>query len=282
MNKNTDVLPKGRILMDRFKYCGFYGDNDSHANDRLHDVKHLTINYLFDKYLPKEGKVLNTSANNASYAVELAEKGYSVTVTEPSDENLALIRSNPKANLLQSIDMGTPIDLSAFSSESFDILISLRTMYRLTTHAERELFVRESLRVLKQGGYFVFSFMTPFALTHNQHMAVVNSPNNPSDKIKAYRKLAKVEKTHIFDNFYGMTQEEISDLCREYKIDIVSVASTYEAMNALDPFINDMSDEEFKEYMDCQYAICEDPAVTRYCLRGLFIGRKKKFDLFDW
>jgi len=268
--------------MDRFKYCGFYGDSDSHSDDRLHDIKHLTINYLFDKYLPKEGKVLNTSANNASYAIEMAQKGYSVTVTEPSDDNLALIRSNPNAHLLKSIDMGTPLDLSAFSSESFDILISLRTMYRLTTHAERELFIRESLRVLKQGGYFVFSFMTPFALTHNQHMAVVNCPNNPTDKIKAYRKLAKVEKTHIFENFYGMTQEEISDLCREYKIDIVSVASTYEAMNALDPFVNDMTDEEFKEYMDCQYAICEDPAVTRYCLRGLFIGKKKKFDLFDW
>lgn len=268
--------------MDRFKYCGFYGDSDSHADDHLHAIKHLTINYLFDKYLPKEGKVLNTSANNASYAIELAEKGYEVTVTEPSDDNLALIRSNPGAPLLKSIGMGTPLDLSSFSSESFDILISLRTMYRLTTKAERELFIRESLRVVKQEGYFVFSFMTPFALTHNQHMAVVNCPNNPADKIKAYRKLAQVEKTHVFDNFYGMTMEEISDLSREYKIDIVSVASTYEAMNALDPYVNDMTDEEFKDYMECQYAICEDPAVTRYCLRGLFIGRKRKFDLFDW
>ncbi len=268
--------------MDRFKYCGFYGDSDSHVDDRLHNIKHLTINHLFDKYLPKEGKVLNTSANNASYAIELAAKGYEVTVTEPSDENLALIRSNPNAHLLKSIDMGTPLDLSSFSAESFDILISLRTMYRLTTKAERELFLRESLRVIKQEGYFVFSFMTPFAMTHNQHMAVVNCPNTPAEKIKSYRKLAQVEKTHMLDDFYGMTMEEISDLCREYRIDIVSVASTYEAMNALDPYVNTMSDEEFNAYMECQYAICEDPAVTRYCLRGLFIGRKKKFDLFDW
>jgi len=269
--------------MDRFKYCGFYGDSDSHnSDDRLHAIKHLTINYLLDKYLPKEGKVLNTSANNASYAIELAQKGYNVTVTEPSDENLALIRSNPNAGLLQSIGMGTPLDLSAFSSESFDILISLRTMYHLTTKAERELFIRESLRVVRQEGYIVFSFMTPFALTYNQYMAVAECPNNPADKIKAYRKLAKVERTHIYDNFYGMTQEEISDLCREYRIDIVSVASTYEAMNGLDSVVNDMDDEEFRKYMECQYAMCEDPAVTRYCLRGLFIGRKKKFDLFDW
>lgn len=268
--------------MDRFKYCGFYGDKDSHSEDRLHNIKHLTINYLLDKYLPKEGKILNTSANNASYAIELAQKGYSVTVTEPSDENLALIRSNPNAHLLNSIGMGTPLDLSAFSSESFDTLISLRTMYRLTTKAERELFIRESLRVVKQEGYIVFSFMTPFALTYNQYVEVANCPNNPADKIKAYRKLAKVEKTHTFDTFYGMTQEEITDLCREYRIDIVSIASTYEAMNALDPYINDMTDEEFDKYMECQYAICEDPAVARYCLRGLFIGKKRKFDAFDW
>lgn len=268
--------------MDRFKYCGFYGDKDSHSEDRLHDIKHLTINYLLEKYLPKEGKVLNTSANNASYAIELAHKGYSVTVTEPSDDNLALIRSNPNANLLSSIGMGTPLDLSAFSSESFDILISLRTMYRLTTQAERELFLRESLRVVKQEGYIVFSFMTPFALTYNQYVEVANCPNNPADKIKSYRKLAKVEKTHTFDAFYGMTLEEITDLCREYRIDIVSIASTYEAMNALDPYVNDMTDDEFHQYMECQYAICEDPAVTRYCLRGLFIGKKRKFDVFDW
>lgn len=268
--------------MDRFKYCGFYGDRDSHTEDRLHAIKHLTITYLLDRYLPKEGRVLNTSASNASYAIELARKGYSVSVTEPSDENLALIRSHPDAGLLQSIDMGTPLDLSAFSSESFDVLLSLRTMYRLTTQAERELFLRESLRVVKQEGYIVFSFMTPFALTYNQYVAVANCPNEPEEKIRAYRKLAKVEKTHAFDSFYGMTQEEITELCREYRIDIVSVASTYEAMNALDPYVNDMTDEEFDRYMECQYAICEDPAVTRYCLRGLFIGKKRKFDAFDW
>lgn len=268
--------------MDRFKYCGFYGDENSHTDDHLHDIKHLTINYLLHKYLPAKGRVLNTSANNASYAIELAERGYEVTVTEPSDENLALIRSNPRASLLRSVEMGTPLDLSSFATESFDIVLSLRTMYRLTTKAERERFLRESLRVLRQEGSFVFSFMTPFALTYNQYVEVANCVNEPAEKIKAYRKLAKVEKTHIFDDFYGMTLEEITDLCREYRIDIVSVASTYEAMNALDPYVNDMNEEEFGEYMECQYAICEDPAVTRYCLRGLFIGKKRKFDAFGW
>lgn len=267
--------------MDRFKYCGFYGDTDSHSQDNLHDIKHLTINYLLNKYLPSEGKVLNTSANNASYAIEMAKKGYDVTVTEPSDNNLALIRSNPDAGLLKSIEMGTPLDLSAFSSESFDVLISLRTMYRLTTKAERELFIRESLRVIKQNGFIVFSFMTPFALTFNQYIEVSNCPNVAADKIKAYRKLAKVEKTHTYDDFYGMTLEEITDICREYRIDIVSIASTYEAMNGLDPYINDMDEDEFNKYMECQYAICEEPAVTRYCLRGLFIGKKKKLDFLD-
>ncbi len=89
--------------MDRYKYCGFYGDKDSHAEVRLHDIKHLTTNYLLRKYLPKEGKVLNTSASNASYAIEMAQAGYEVTVTEPSEENLALIRSNPNAGLLHEI-----------------------------------------------------------------------------------------------------------------------------------------------------------------------------------
>ena len=107
--------------MDMFKYYGLF--REEHNTDRLTSAETEIIEFLFDKYLPKEGKVIDTSAGTGTFAFKLAKKGYSVTAGDLLEEHYNLLRSSAEASLLDGIYCSSPRSLSQFQNESFDILI---------------------------------------------------------------------------------------------------------------------------------------------------------------
>ncbi|MBP3368162.1 MAG: class I SAM-dependent methyltransferase [Clostridia bacterium] len=264
--------------MDIFEYFDFFKNNESTNN--LADVEEKIIDSLFEKYIPSTGRILVVSSDNIHYAFKLAEQGYKVTVTEFSDEKIAEIKNDEKFSLLEGIVNTSPLNLSMFDEDSFDIVISLGIMCRLQTRAEREAFTREATRVLIAGGNLAYTYMTPMAMTFGQYFNAYKALDSDS-KLKAYRGLAAVEKTHSFGDYYGLNLDEMADISREYGLDIQTVASTYCMVNDFSGEIASLNEEYYTKFVEEQIAICEDPFLTRYCMRGLFIGKKKVLDLFD-
>ena len=264
--------------MNMFEYYGLF--REEHNKDRLTRAETKIIEYLFDKYLPKEGKVLDSAAGEGYFAYRFAEKGYKVTAGDLLADHVAEIRSDARIALLDDTYCASPRNLSQFKDESFDIVISLSPMYHMKTKAERETFVRESLRVLAPDGYFAFTYMTPFAMTLGQYFTAARTYDNLA-KLKEFRKLAQVEKSKNCDMFNGMTLDEMADLSREYGLDILTVASTYGMLYNMIGEVEAMSEEEYNAFVEGQIATCEDAFVARYCMRGLFIGKKKQIDIFD-
>lgn len=264
--------------MDMFEYYGLF--REEHNTDRLTVTETKIIEHLFDKYFPKQGKVLDTSAGNGTFAFRFAERGYSVTAGDLLTEHVEDIRNDPRSAKLDKIYCSSPRNLSQFEDGSFDIVISLGSIYHMKAKLERETFVRESLRVLATGGYFAFTYMTPMAMTLGQYFKAMRTYDN-LEKLKAYRTLAKVEKSHDCGMFYGLTLDEMTDFSREYGIEILTLASTYGMLYNMVGEVDAMSDEEYDDFLDGQIATCEDAFVARYCMRGLFIGKKKQIDIFD-
>ncbi len=264
--------------MDMFEYYGYFAAENQ--SDRLLDTEARVIDSLFDKYLPGSGDLLDSSAGRGRNAFRLADLGYTVTAGDFIADNVEAIRANPKAAMLKETYCSGAQSLSQFTDGSFDAVISLGSMYHMRTKAEREVLVRESLRVLRPNGVFAFTYMTPIALTIGQYFNAMHTYRG-SDRIKAYRKLANVEKTHVCDMFYGMTLEEMTDISREYGLQILTVASTYGMLYSMADEVAAMSDADYENFVSCQIATCEDPVVARYCMRGLFVGKKKEHDMFD-
>ena len=264
--------------MNMFEYYGLF--REEHNKDRLTRAETQIIEYLFDKYLPKEGKVLDSAAGEGYFAYRFAERGYKVTAGDLLADHVEEIRKDARAALLEDTYCASPRNLSQFKDESFDIVVALGPMYHMKTKAERETLVRESLRVLAPDGYFVFTYMTPFAMTLGQYFTAARTYDNLA-KLKEFRKLAQVEKSKNCDMFNGMTLDEMADLSREYGLDIVTVASTYGMLYNMIGEVDAMSEEEYKAFVDGQIATCEDAFIARYCMRGLFIGKKKQIDIFD-
>ena len=264
--------------MDMFEYYGFFHEEDS--TDRLTIAETQIIEHLFDKYLPEKGRVIDTSAGLGTFAFRFVDRGYEVTAGDWIADHVEKLREDPRSKKLKGLYCSSPKNLSQFADGSFDVLISLGIMYHMRTRADREAFVQEALRVLSPEGYFVFSYMTPMAMTLGQYFNAMRT-YDASNKIKAYRKLATVEKNHSCDMFYGMTLEEMTDLSREYGLEIITVASTYGMLYNMVDEVEKMNDEQYKKFLDVQIATCEDPFVSRYCMRGVYIGKKKAADLLD-
>lgn len=266
------------MTMNMFEYYGYF--REEYDADRLTVAESKIIEHLFEKYLPQEGRVLDTSAGLGTFAFNFAEKGFNVVAGDLVAEHVDAIRANPKSSLLEGTYCASPRNLSQFEDESFDIVISLGPMYHTKTNAEREAYVRESLRVLKPDGYFAYTYMTPFAMTLGQYFNAARAIDN-REKLKAFRQLAQVEKNHSCDMFYGLTLEEMSELGREYGMEIVTVASTYGVLYNMIDEIDLMSEEDYRKFIDSQIATCEDVFAARYCMRGLVICKKKNIDMFD-
>ena len=213
-----------RFNMNMFEYYGLF--REERNKDRLTIAETKVIEHLFDKYLPAEGRVLDSSAGEGAFAFRFAERGYKVTAGDLLADHVEEIKNNPRSALLESTYCASPRNLSQFKDGSFDIVISLGPIYHMKTKAERETFVRESLRVLSPNGYFAFTYMTPFSMTLGQYFTAARTFDNLA-KLKEFRKLAMVEKSKNCDMFNGMTLDEMADLSREYGLEILTVASTY-------------------------------------------------------
>ncbi len=264
--------------MDMFEYYGLF--REEHGADRLQIAESRIIEHLFDKYLPAEGRVIDTAAGTGTFAFRFAELGYKVTAGDLLEEHVSEIRANPKCATLENTYCASPKNLAQFENESFDILISMGPVYHMKTRQERESFLKESLRVLKPDGYIAFTFMTPTAMTLGQYFKAMRT-SDTLERLKAYRTLAQVQKTGNVGMFNASTLDEMTEMSREYSIDILTVASTYGMLYNMVGEVDKMTDEEFEKFLLAQYATCEDPFVARFCMRGIFIGRKRQRDMFD-
>ncbi|MBQ2546892.1 MAG: class I SAM-dependent methyltransferase [Clostridia bacterium] len=264
--------------MNMFEYFGYFGEQTQ--DDRLIRTENEVIASLFDKYFPAGGTLLDSAAGRAQFCFRFAERGWEVTAGDLIADRVEALEADPRAALVKEFYCASSRNLSRFASGSFDAVISLGPIYHMSNRAEREAFVRESVRVLKDGGTFAFSFMTPFAMNIGQFLTAVRTEDN-RERLKQFRKLTNVERSHNVDMFYGLTTEEMTDLSREYGLEILTVASTYGMLYNMADEVAAMDEAEYERFRKAQIATAEDPFVAKYAMRGLYIGRKKARDLFD-
>lgn len=114
-----------------------------------------TLHFL-DKYLPLHGWVLDAGGGPGRYTLELAKKGYEVTLLDATQANLDFARRMLRRYRLQSqvkqILQGSIVDLSQFSEGSFDaVLCSGGPLSHVLDENDRRRAISELARVAKPG-----------------------------------------------------------------------------------------------------------------------------------
>ena len=134
-------------------------------------LEYETSMKFLKKYLPKKGLVLDAGGGPGKYTVELAKKGYNVTLLDLTPANLELAKKKIKQNKVQDkvkeIVEGSIVKLP-FKSNSFDAVICLGgPLSHVHPEKNRKRAVSELIRVAKKNAPIFISVMGKFGVLMN-------------------------------------------------------------------------------------------------------------------
>jgi len=145
-------------------YYDEYGESEWERLDRdlYGELEHDETWHYLDRHLPESGRVLDVGGGAGRYSVELAERGYEVTLVDPSAEQVALARENAAEHGVAdavTARTGDVRDLDA-EADSFDATLCLGgPLSHVLDSGERRTAAAELRRVTAPGGPVFVSVM---------------------------------------------------------------------------------------------------------------------------
>ena len=152
----------------------FYDDYGEKEWERLERSLHGRVQFevtkhILKRHLPDEGHVLDAGCGPGRYAIELAKKGYQVTLVDISEEQLKLAEEKiDEAGLRENISEVKCLDicdLSEIPDASFDAVLCLEGALSYVRDA-RDRSVSELIRVAKPGSPLIVSVMSLLGTFH--------------------------------------------------------------------------------------------------------------------
>ncbi len=143
----------------------FY-NQDLHGEwERLdrHQTEFAVTMRALAEYLPQPpASILDVGGGPGRYAIALAELGYDVTLVDLAQESLVRATNYAQQSNVQLADIrvANALDLSAFSTATYDVVLLMGPLYHLITNDERSKAVQEARRVLKPNGKIFAAFLT--------------------------------------------------------------------------------------------------------------------------
>ena len=138
------------------------------VKDPYHRLELNTTMYFLEKYLPKEGLILDAGGGAGRYAIELAKRGYEVVLLDLTPRLLEIAEEQAvKAGVKDKVRIinGSIDDLSAFENSSFDSVLCLGgALSHLVDEKRREKALDELVRVAKRGSPIFISVIGRFAV----------------------------------------------------------------------------------------------------------------------
>lgn len=260
-------------MKELYSYYENYNEEIRLKRDNLHQIEYITTMNLLKKHIPQYSKILDCCAGTGVYAFEFARNGHIVSAGDIVPNHIEIMKKNSDAFLLYDIYCGDTIDMSRFSDNEFDVVLCFGALYHLLTFTERYTAIKECLRVLKPSGIFAFAYMTREAIYFAQHMKAVKSVDADL-RIEEYKKLDCIFSTGKCGIFYGMSPDELDEIIKNFNLKKITQAATYPFFYNIYNQINEMSPEEFDEYIKCHIATCENREVVKNTMHGLFICKK--------
>ena len=231
------------------KFYEKYDEEGRLSRDKAHMVEYLVTIRYFDRLFEPGSRILDACAGAGRYSFYLADKGHIVTACDLVEHNIDIIKSNPKANILDSILVCNAIDLSQFDENIFNIVLCMGALYHINSDDLKEKVISESVRVCKSGGIVVFSYLS----------------TNKSEYI------GPVPPPEFKGIFFNSDPCKIEDMAIKFGLEKMHHISTRSCSHFEDN-LNEMSDENFQKYMEHLYLTCEYESATGALT--LWIGKK--------
>lgn len=265
-----EYINKGKkIVTDLYEK---YDEDSRLIKSRHGQLEYFTTMEYIHKYLKKGAKILEIGAGTGRYSITLAREGYDVTAIELVKKNVLELKENSKDIKNIKSYQGDALNLTRFSNESFDMVLSLGPMYHLYTQEDQLRAIDEALRVCKKNGIVMCAFIPIHAFIYCAWM----ENNEVGDGIRENFTEDFKPKQYKEQGFTGF---EISDFKKLFKdknvkkLKLIATDSVLEIEEDRKNFsIPDKDWDLFKRY---HLATCEKPELQGLSSHLLYIVKKQ-------
>lgn len=252
-------------------YYSEYDEDGRLEKDKAHSIEFITTTKYIEQYLNEGDKILEIGAGTGRYTLYYAKKGFDVSAVELIESNLDKLKSKLEEGMRINAVQGNAMDLSMFADNTFDVTLSLGPLYHLFTEEDVNKAVSEAIRVTKPGGKIFLAYITNEAVIFNYglkkgHLKEIEEmcddnfrvPNIP-EEIFAVRYIKDFNET--------MSNYENVKKLKELATD--GIAGSIGAI-----YVNELSDEEFKIWINYHLANCEREDLMGCSNHILYIAEK--------
>ena len=239
-------------------------NEEKRLDSRHGQVEFITSMKYIHKYIPTDRepaaiKILDVGAGTGRYSISLAEEGYDVTAVELVKYNLGILKQKRdtlgdalKGSLTAM--QGNATRLKKLEDNSFDVTLIFGPMYHLFGKEDKLKALSEAKRVTKPDGIILVAYcmneysVLTFAFKERNILQCMEEGRLSDD----YKTLSQPE--HLYDY---MRFEDIDDLNTSMGLKRLQIISPDGPANYIRPFLNQLTEEEFKYFIEYQLATCE-------------------------
>lgn len=253
-----------------------YREEDRLSTNNARRIEFLTTVKALDELIRGKKSILDCAAGTGIYAFYFADKGHMVTATDITPRHIQVIR-----NILRNkpYKMETAVldatDMSIFEDKSFDVVLNMGPFYHLPDVSDREKCMKESLRVLKKGGFLITAYIPRYYV-----FQYVATQNRDFLDAKLARQIIQTGELHhdnekcFWTDTYYSTYEEMEQLYRQYGVTVIDHFAQDGATAHFSEKVDEWNDEEFKIWCDYHYSVCREKSILGASNHVIIAGQK--------
>jgi S-adenosylmethionine-dependent methyltransferase len=129
-------------------------------------IEFASTMHRIQKYFPKQGKVCDIGGGPGRYTIELAKRGYQVTLFDISEEEINLARMQLERSKVkaQQLIVGDARNLSQLVSGSFDAALLMGPMYHIIEAKDRINILVQLKKRLKPNGIAIVAYLNSWGI----------------------------------------------------------------------------------------------------------------------
>jgi len=235
----------------------------------------VTMRALQAHLPPPPARVLDCGGGPGRYAVELARRGYQVTLFDLSAAVLHLARENAaQAGVaLAGYEHGSATDLSRFPDDSFDAVLLMGPLYHLLEEGERLQALSEARRVLKPGGPLFAAFISRYAVPR---WAAAREPSWPLEYPALLERILATgvlppgaeDGSSFVAHFAHPAQ--VGPFCQRAGLEVVTVLGVEGLVSMIEDGVNALTGAAWDTWVELNYRVAADPSIHG-CVEHLLV-----------
>jgi len=245
-----------------------------------HQIEFFVTMHFITKYLPEKGLILDAGGGPGRYTIELAKRGYDVTLLDLAPEMLKMAerkikRAGVKKRVKQIVE-GSIEDLSMFSDETFDAVLCLGApLCHILNPQRREKAVKELLRVAKKDAPIFASVISRLGLLKTLLIEFQHEIHYAKHYLEVGDYVPGVHGEG-FTAAHWFQPEELRHLFETQGVKVLETAGLEGLSSHHEKETNRLhkNEEKWKIWMEIILKTCTHPAVIGSSEQFLLVGKK--------